>query len=80
LTLPDLVEPVLTAGGPLALAVILLRFAPDAVVRLLAGTVAVLTGDPERRKTCLTVLRILRGRDDDDDSPPSLPDSTQAGP
>jgi hypothetical protein len=74
LTLPDLIEPVLATGGPLALVVILVRYGPDAVVRLLAGTVAVLTKDKERGERCLMVLRILRGQEDDDSSP-SLPGS-----
>ena len=74
MTLPDLVEPVLAAGGTTALILVVLRFGPDAVVRLAAGLTAVLTKDKERGERCLKVLRILRGKDDDDDaSPPSLP-------
>jgi hypothetical protein len=65
LSLPEYVAPVLAAGGPAALVFILLRFGPDAFLRLLAGTVAVLTHDKERGERCLKVLRILRNRDDD---------------
>ena len=61
--LPEYVGPVLTAGGPVALVLVFLRFGPDAFLRLLAGTVAVLTGDEKRGQRCLDVLRILRGRD-----------------
>jgi hypothetical protein len=42
---------------------------PDAVLRLLAGIVAVVTGDEERGKRCLEVLRVLHGRND---KPPPL--------
>jgi hypothetical protein len=49
---------------------VVLRFGPDAVLRLLAGTVAVLTRDEQRGKRCLGVLRVLRDRDGE---PPSLP-------
>ena len=61
--LPEYFGPVLAAGGPAALALIVLRFGPDAFLRLLAGTVAVLTGDEKRGKRCLDLLRILRNRD-----------------
>lgn len=66
MSLPEYVTPVLAAGGPVALLLVALRFGPDALVRLLAGTVAVLTRDKERGERCLKVLRILRNRDDDD--------------
>ena len=69
MALPEYITPVIAAGGPVALMVIVLRFGPDAVVRLLAGAVAVLTGDEKRGERCLAVLRILRNKDDDD--PPS---------
>jgi hypothetical protein len=72
--LPEYVGPVLDVGGPVALVAVILRFGPDAFLRLLAGTVAVLTRDKERGQRCLDVLRILRGRDQ---PPPPLPsDST----
>jgi hypothetical protein len=61
--LPAVVEPVVAVGGPVAAVAVVLRFGPDAVVRLLAGVVAVLTRDQERGKRCLEVLRVLR-RDD----------------
>jgi hypothetical protein len=80
LFLPEYITPVLEAGGPVALVFIVLRFGPDAVVRLLAGSVAVLTGDDKRGERCVKVLRALRGQDDDpspppkkDDPPPALP-------
>jgi hypothetical protein len=71
MALPDYVAPVLAAGGPVALVLVVLRFGPDAFLRLLAGTVAVL-GDEKRGQRCLDLLRILRNRDQ---SPPSLPGS-----
>jgi len=67
MALPEYVEPVL---GPVALVLVILRFGPDAFLRLLAGTIAVL-GDEKRAKRCLDVLRILRGRDQPPPSPPS---------
>ena len=70
MALPEYVAPVLAAGGPVALVGVVLRFGPDAVLRLLAGTVAVLARDEKRGERCLDLLRILRGRDQ---SPPSLP-------
>lgn len=74
MSLPEYITPVLEAGGPVALLFVALRFGPDAVVRLLAGSVAVLTGDEKRGERCLKVLRILRSKDEeDDDPPPSLP-------
>lgn len=72
MSLPEFVTPVLSIAGPVALVYVILRFGPDAVLRLLAGIVAVVTGDDERSKRCLEVLRVLRGRDRDN-QPPSLP-------
>jgi hypothetical protein len=69
MSLPHYVAPVLTVVGTPTLAFVILRFGPDAVLRLLAGTVAVLTRDEQRGKRCLEVLRVLRGRDGE---PPSL--------
>ena len=54
--------PVITAGGPVAIALVVLRFGPDAFLQLLAGTVAVLTSDEKRGKRCLDLVRILRNR------------------
>jgi len=73
MTLPEYIEPIVAAGGPVALVAIILRFGPDAVVRLVAGVAAVLTKDKDRGDRCLKVLRILRGKHDDDDPPPPLP-------
>ena len=61
--LPEYVAPILAAGGPVGLAFVFLRFGPDAVLRLVAGTVAALTRDEKRGARCLEVLRILRNRD-----------------
>jgi len=72
MSLPEFVTPVLSIAGPVALVYVILRFGPDAVLRLLAGIVAVVTGDDERGKRCLEVLRVLHGRDHDN-QPPSLP-------
>ena len=63
---PECVVPILAASGPVAFAIVVLRFGPDAVLRLLAGAVAVCTKDEKRGARCLEVLRILRGKD----SPP----------
>lgn len=56
----SLPEPCLGRWRPLALVLL----GPDAVVRLTAGIVAVLTRDKERGERCLKVLRILRNVDD----------------
>ena len=68
--IPEYVAPALHVGGSVALVLVILRFGPDAFLRLLAGTVAVL-GDEKRAKRCLDLLRILRGRDTPPPSPPS---------
>jgi hypothetical protein len=68
MALPEYIAPVVAAGGPVALVFVVLRFGPDALLRVLAGTVAVLTSDEERGKRCLKVLCALRRRDD----PPKL--------
>ena len=70
MVLPEFVMPVLSIAGPAAPTFVVLRFGPDTVLRLLAGTVAVLTRDEKRGKRCLEVLHALRGRDGE---PPSLP-------
>lgn len=68
------VAPILATGGPVAAIFIALRFGPDAFVRLLAGTVAVLTRDKERGDRCLAVLRILRNKDDPSEPSLELPE------
>jgi hypothetical protein len=73
LSLPEYVTPVLAAGGPVALLFIALRLGPDAFLRLLAGTIAVLTRDEKRGERCLKVLRILRGIDGPPEDLPELP-------
>jgi hypothetical protein len=75
MALPEFVTPVLSIAGPVALVYVILRCFPHAaraVVVLLAGIVAVVTRDEQRGKRCLEVLRVLRGRDRDN-QPPSLP-------
>jgi hypothetical protein len=72
MSLPEFVTPVLSIAGPVALVYVILRFGPDAILRLLAGIVAVVAGDDERGKRCLEVLHVLCGRDRDN-QPPSLP-------
>lgn len=72
--LSEYITPVLAAGGPITLVLVALRFGPDAVVRLLAGTVAVLTRDEKRGERCLKVLRVLRSMDD-----PAAPHAEPAG-
>jgi hypothetical protein len=63
MSLPYCVVPVLTVVGTPTLLFTIMRYGPDAVLRLLAGTVAVLTRDEQRSERCLELLRILRGRD-----------------
>lgn len=41
--LPEYLTPILSVGGPAALAFVILRYAPDALLRSPAGSVAVLT-------------------------------------
>jgi hypothetical protein len=41
---------------------VLVRYAPAALLTLLAGVVAVFSGDRERGRRAVTVLRILRTR------------------
>jgi hypothetical protein len=77
MALPEYVAPIVAAGGPVALLIVVLRFGSDAVLRLLAGAVAVLTSDEKRGARCLEVLRLLRGKDD---PPPSLPDASSDPP
>jgi hypothetical protein len=64
MTLPEYVAPIFAAGGPVALLAVVLCFGPNAVLRLVAGIVAVLTGDKERSERCIQVLRVLRGKED----------------
>jgi hypothetical protein len=71
MALSEFVTPVLSIAGPAALVLAILRLGPDAVLRLLAGTVAVLTRDENRGKRCLEVLRILRGRGGEPPGPAS---------
>jgi hypothetical protein len=59
MALPELITPVLSVAGPAALVIVVLRLGPDAILRLLAGAVAVLTRNNERGERCLEVLRIL---------------------
>jgi hypothetical protein len=61
MALPEYVAPILAAGGAIAILIVVLRFGPDAILRLLAGAVAVLTKDEKRGARCLEVLRLLRG-------------------
>jgi hypothetical protein len=67
MALPEFVAPALTAVVSPALVLVILRFGPDAVLRLLAGTVAILTRDEKRGDRCLDVLEALRR----DRQPPS---------
>lgn len=48
---------------PVALVFVVLRFGPDAVIRLMAGAVALLTRDQKRARRALNLLRILRPQD-----------------
>src|SRR5271156_2560051 len=81
MSLPYCVVPVLTVVGTPTLLFTIMRYGPDAVLRLLAGTVAVLTRDEQRSERCLELLRILRGRDRESsgDVTQSRPARSQAG-
>ena len=68
----EYVTPVLATGGPVTLLFVALRFGSDAALRLLAGTVAVLTRDKERGERALEVLRILHNQNDPRDASPEL--------
>ena len=68
----EYITPVLTTGGPVALLFVVFRFGPDAFLRLLAGTVAVLTKDEQRGQRCLKVLLLLRKQGDVSDVSPEL--------
>jgi len=76
MALPEYVGPVLAVGGPIALVGVVLRFGPDAFLKLLAGTLAVL-GDDKRWQRCLDLLRVVRSRGQ---LPPLLPsDASRTG-
>jgi hypothetical protein len=77
MALPEYVAPIVAAGGPVSFAIVLLRWGPDAILRLLAGTVAVLTNNEKRGKRCLDVLRLLRSKDDPS---PSFPEASNDPP
>jgi hypothetical protein len=71
--LPEVVMPVLSVAGPVALALVIMRCFPHiarAVVVLVAGIVAVVTKDGKRRAACYKVLDKLTGKDTE---PPALP-------
>jgi hypothetical protein len=80
--LPEYAIPFLAMGWPAALLFIGLRYgALDAVLRLLAGSVAVLTRDDKRAERCLKVLRILCNRDGDAAKPsPELAERSSGDP
>jgi hypothetical protein len=65
--LPEFVTPVLSIAGPAALVFVIMRYFPNAaraVVLLLAGIVAIVTRDPERRAASHKVLDTLTRLDD----------------
>jgi hypothetical protein len=67
MALPEYVAPVLAVAGlPAAIFVIMrcLPYAARAVVLLLAGTTAIVTGDPKRRAACYKVLNTITHRDE----------------
>jgi hypothetical protein len=74
-SLPEFVTPVLSITGPSALVFVIMRCFPHtarAVVVLLAGIVAIVTRDPERRAACHKVLDTLTRRDGKPDDLPDL--------
>ena len=77
MSLPEFVTPVLSIAGPAALVYVVMRYFPNAaraVVLLLAGIVAIVTRDPERRAASHKVLDTLT-RLDDKPQPPEIPAS-----
>ncbi len=66
MSLPEFITPVLAVAGLPALLFVIMRgipYATRAVVLLLAGIVAIVTRDPERRKSCHEVLDALTRQD-----------------
>ncbi len=58
----------LTAASLPIIIGLLLRYLPDAVLTLLAGTIALFSRNPTRARRAMTLLRILRS------TPPTQPD------
>jgi hypothetical protein len=78
MSLPEFVTPVLSVAGPAALVFVIMRYFPHAaraVMMLLAGIVAIVTRDPERRAASHKVLDTLT-RLDDKPQPPEISAST----
>lgn len=82
MALSEFVTPILSAGGSVALAFVLLRFGSDALERvadavarlLLVRSVTKSDGQGDDGETRVKMLRILKRKDDGDDNPPpSLP-------
>jgi len=66
MSLPEFVTPVLSIAGPAPLVFVIMRCFPHvarAAVVLLAGVIAVMTGNAERREACHKVLDTLTRRD-----------------
>jgi hypothetical protein len=67
MTLPEYVAPILAVVGTPALIIVIMRGFPNAaraVVILVAGIVAIVTRDTERRAACHKVLDTLTHRND----------------
>jgi hypothetical protein len=62
MALPEYLTTAISVAGLPALVLIVLCFGPDAVLRLTAGLVAIVTNDEKRGQRCLDVLRALRPR------------------
>ena len=74
MSLPPFAAPVLSIAGPAALVFVILRYFPHvarAVVLLLAGIVAIVTRDPERRAASHKVLDSLT-RPESEPVPPEI--------
>ena len=54
--------PVMAAASPAVVWLVALRLGPDALLRMLAGTVIALTSDEKRGARCLEMMRILSTR------------------
>lgn len=77
MALPEYVTPVVAVVGAPALAYVTARslwHAVRAVLALIAGIVAMVTRDQERRKACLAILGKVAGRDGD--PPEGIPEGS----
>lgn len=66
MAMPEYVSPILAADGSAALLVVAVRFSLNALARLVISALAIMwSNKQERLQTCITVLHILSGKQDD---------------